>query len=78
MESARIRRFLGLTQRDVSTATGILISRISACERGVLRLSSSERAVLRAFLRDRLQVVLAMYSEDERGIIPALSVWDER
>jgi len=54
---ARIRRFLGLTQRDVSAATSILISRLSGAERGVIELTQTELVVLRTFLARRTRVV---------------------
>jgi transcriptional regulator with XRE-family HTH domain len=58
MEAARIRRFLGLTQQDVSTATGITVSRLSAAERGIADLNPTEEAVLEAFLGRRLCILL--------------------
>jgi transcriptional regulator with XRE-family HTH domain len=57
-EYARIRRFLGLTQRDLSLATGVSINRISALERGISRLTKPEREVLMNFLSRRLHVTL--------------------
>jgi hypothetical protein len=53
---ARVRRFLGLTQRDVSAATSILISRLSGAERGVIALTNTERVVLQTFLARRVRV----------------------
>jgi len=67
-ELARVRRFLGLTQRDVSACTGILISRLARAERGVAPLTRAEEVVLRAFLARRLRVVL------QRGPNPARTI----
>jgi transcriptional regulator with XRE-family HTH domain len=49
-EFARIRRYLGLTQRDVSVGTGVPVGRISAAENGKLRLSNVETKLLKSFL----------------------------
>ena len=63
---ARVRRFLDLSQRDVSVGTGILISRISGAERGVIELTVSEKIVLREFLERRLRVALEAEGEMAR------------
>ena len=72
MDFARIRRFLGLTQRDVSVATGILLSRISGAERDLIQLTRSEREVLITFLRTRLRVVLGGSEAEAPGDVLGL------
>jgi hypothetical protein len=54
MLHARIRRFLGLTQFDVSVGTAIPLSRLSSFERGSCDLDSVQRAALERFLSSRL------------------------
>jgi len=53
----RVRRFLGLRQIDVEIATGIPVKRLSAAERGVLRLNHLEESLVSSYLRDRLRIV---------------------
>ena len=55
---ARIRRFVGLTQQDVSNATGISMSKVSANETGRGNLNSAEDRVLRNYLSARLRIAL--------------------
>lgn len=62
----RLRRFLGLTQIDVETATGISVRRISLAENQCINLTASEEAALREYLADRLRIVNAV-NQDQSG-----------
>jgi transcriptional regulator with XRE-family HTH domain len=53
----RLRRFLGLTQADVETATGISVRRLSLAEHGSIKLTASEEAAISEYLADRLRIV---------------------
>ena len=72
MEIRRIRNFLQLRQLDVSFATGISVSRLSAAENGRRPLNGTERRVLEEFYRARLQMLadrkdhIALGSEPRR------------
>jgi len=57
MPLCRLRRFLGLTQADVETATGISTRRLSLAEHGSLKLTASEEAAVSEYLADRLRIV---------------------
>ncbi len=56
-ELARLRRYLALTQRDVSMCTGIPMWAISAAESGRRPLNEAQARVLREFLGTRLQIL---------------------
>lgn len=51
----RIRRFLGLTQQDVSFATGVSVQRIASGERGLITFNRVERGLVESYLNDKLQ-----------------------
>jgi transcriptional regulator with XRE-family HTH domain len=51
----QIRGLLGLTQQDVSSATGINMTRVSLEERGLTTYSASEQAAVTAFFQRMLQ-----------------------
>lgn len=53
----RLRRFLGLTQADVETATGISVRRLSLAEHGSIKLTDSEECAVSEYLADRLRIV---------------------
>jgi transcriptional regulator with XRE-family HTH domain len=53
----RLRRFLGLTQADVETATGISVRRLSLAEHGSVKLTDSEECAVSEYLADRLRIV---------------------
>lgn len=50
----RYRRFLGLTQQDISFATGVTVQRIAASERGKVILNRTERALIERYLTDKI------------------------
>ncbi len=54
IDFARFRRFAGLRQVDVSFATGVSLSRLSAIERVAVAPSPSEERVLRDFLAGKI------------------------
>ena len=56
----RYRRFLGLTQQDVSFATGVTVNRIAASERGKLTLNRTERALIERYLTDKMNQLAVM------------------
>lgn len=56
-EYRRIRRYLELSQRDVSLGTSIPIGRIAAAEQGRTRLTRPEERALREFLENRLRIL---------------------
>ena len=58
MSIKAIRRFLGIRLIDLERATGIRADRISEAERGLTRLSPSERRAVENFLRARLASTL--------------------
>jgi len=60
----RVRRFLGLRQIDVEIATGIPVRRLSAAERGVLRLNHLEESLVSSYLHDRLRIVQGVSAND--------------
>jgi len=49
LENWRFRAFLGLTQQEVSFATGINVTRISLEERGLATYHPSEQALVTSF-----------------------------
>jgi transcriptional regulator with XRE-family HTH domain len=53
----RLRRFLGLTQTDVETATGISVRRLSRAENGLIKLTDSEEWAVSDYLAGRLRIV---------------------
>jgi transcriptional regulator with XRE-family HTH domain len=53
----RLRRFLGLTQAEVETATGIPARRVSLAEHGLVRLTDSEECAVSEYLAARLRIV---------------------
>jgi hypothetical protein len=53
----RLRRFWGLTQADVETATGISVRRLSLAEHSSIKLTVSEEAAVSGCLADRLRIV---------------------
>jgi transcriptional regulator with XRE-family HTH domain len=65
VQYARVRRYLKLTQRDVSMGTGIPISRISAAESGRGSLNAAQERVLRDFLETRLRITREVDSLDD-------------
>jgi len=56
----RLRRFLGLTQTDVETATSIPVRRLSLAEQGSISLTESEEQAVSEYLADRLRIVSAV------------------
>ena len=71
-ELARVRRFLGLSQRDLSLGTSIPIHKISGAETGRAQLSRPEEQVLRTFLEDRIRLLLQNWGKEERE--PAIAL----
>jgi len=72
IELARVRRFVGLSQASVAVAVGIPLSRLSAFERGRCKLNPAELAVLRNFLKVRLQMAFEADAENSspgRGML---------
>jgi hypothetical protein len=55
----KVRRFLDLTQPNVSYATGIPVYKLSQAERGLVSLSPCEEIALRDFLEARLESAMA-------------------
>jgi hypothetical protein len=53
----RLRRFLGLTQLDVTLATGISVQRLSRAENCLLDLTPSEEQAVSYYLAARLRIV---------------------
>jgi len=51
----QVRGLLGLTQQDVSFATGINLTRISMEERGLITYHRSEQAAVTAYFQRMLQ-----------------------
>jgi len=63
----RLRRFLGLTQTDVESATGISVRRISLAEHGSVRLTDSEELAVSEYLAARLRIVKNMERTSTRA-----------
>lgn len=61
----RMRVFLNLRQSDVSAATGISVSRLSAAENRRIKLRPAEESALREFLEVRARIVAESESERE-------------
>lgn len=53
---SRLRRFLGLTQLDVSLASGITVDRISKAERELVLLTETEKYLVFRYLEARLRI----------------------
>jgi DNA-binding transcriptional regulator YiaG len=65
MDIRRMRVFLNLRQSDVSAATGISVSRLSAAENRRIKLRPAEESALREFLEVRARIVAESESERE-------------
>jgi transcriptional regulator with XRE-family HTH domain len=57
MNIRRVRNFLGLTQAEVSAATGVSIVRLSAAENGRASLNPTEMRALEEFYKARMRMV---------------------
>jgi transcriptional regulator with XRE-family HTH domain len=64
MDIRRLRNFLGLSQTDVSTATGISVGRLSGAENRRLFLNATERRALEEFYKARMQMLGEMNQDD--------------
>jgi transcriptional regulator with XRE-family HTH domain len=64
----RLRRFLGLTQRDVAEATGIALSRLAKAESRFGQLSDGEEATIREYLAGYLQMVRQVEAEAQQQV----------
>ena len=52
----RLRRFLGLTQLEVSLASGIPVDRISKAERELVLLTNTENQLITRYLEARYRI----------------------
>jgi DNA-binding transcriptional regulator YiaG len=65
----RIRRFLDLTQMQMSFATGIGVSRIGAIEQERVAPTPHEEELLRSFLAARLEIALGENAAPPTGLL---------
>jgi transcriptional regulator with XRE-family HTH domain len=57
MDIRRLRNFLGLSQNDVSAATGISVGRLSGAENRRLFLNPTEMRSLEEFYKARMRML---------------------